>query len=304
MKNNVFELDDTTWLQKTGTAMGTSVACVYATIYYSQHEELSILTDEHNAFGINFYRRFIDDALILQRSGEHPERYQQLRTTMNSFGELGRRLEWTSDPPSKTVNFLDLTIHIGNDGRITTKTFQKAMNLFLYIPPISSHPKSVITSLIFGQLRRFWLQNSLRDDYVQCASAFFNHLIARGHDDLTLQELFRLSAARLDKTLTPKSAIRPELTRDAPVFLHMEFHPQQLDRLTVQNLYRGICSTPFHATVNTENQRTGIGRLTIALSRPKNLRDRLCRTKMVQPENDHVSDYIDRLRFPLTTVPE
>jgi hypothetical protein len=186
---------------------------------------------------------------------------------------------------------------VGDGGRITTKTFQKAMNLFLYIPPFSSHPKSVITSLIFGQLRRFWLQNSLREDYVQCASAFFNHLIARGHDSITIQELFRLSAARLDQKLTPKPATLPGLTLDAPVFLHMEYHPQQIERLTVQQLYREICLTPFHATVNTENQPTGIRRLTIALSRPKNFRNRLCRTKMVQPENDHVSDYIDRLRF-------
>ena len=43
MTNNVFQLDDTYWLQLTGTAMGTSVACMVATIYFSYHEETRIL---------------------------------------------------------------------------------------------------------------------------------------------------------------------------------------------------------------------------------------------------------------------
>jgi hypothetical protein len=136
------------------------------------------------------------------RCRDRPERYQRLHKTMNSFGEPGHRLEWTSEPPSRTVDFLDLTIHIGDDGRITTKTFQKEMNLFLYIPPISSHAPSVLQGLIYGQLRRFWLQNSRTDDYVHCASAFYNHLLARGHDSNNIQRLFLLACSRLDHPTT------------------------------------------------------------------------------------------------------
>jgi hypothetical protein len=294
MTTNVFDLDDTTWLQLTGTAMGTSAACVYATIYYSEHEELAILNTEHNDLGIIFYRRFIDDAFIVQLSRGRPDRYNLLQQTMNSFGEDGHRLEWTSEPPSMQVDFLDLTILIGNDRRICTKTFQKEMNLFLYIPPISSHSPSVLNGLIFGQLRRFWLQNTLTSDFIRCAHAFYNHLLARGHDSVNIQRLFLLAAARLDHPMTLTPAKRLDATTERPVFLHVEYHPRQIERLEIQKVYGELCAGTFRETTNKENISTGIGRLIIAYSRPPNFRDLLCRTKMVQAENERVSDHIYR----------
>jgi hypothetical protein len=300
MTSNVFDLDDTTWLQCTGTAMGTSAACVYATIYYSQHEELAILNTEQNDLGIIFYRRFIDDAFLLMLTRDRADRYGLLQKTMNSFGEDGHRLEWTSDSPSKTVNFLDLTITIGDDRRIWTKTYQKPMNLFLYIPPISSHAPSVLQGLIIGQLRRFWLQNSRRSDYIHCTHAFYHHLLARGHDSITIHHLFLLAAERLDRysTLTPATTLGP--TTETQVFLHTEYHPRQIERLAIQQAFREICARPFSVTTNEREIPTGIGRLTIAYSRPPNLRNILCSTKMVQPENERVSDHIRRRTVPAT----
>ena len=43
----------------------------------------------------------------------------------------------------KNVDFLDLTITI-KDGKVMTKTFQKAMNLYLYIPSQSVHPDGMM----------------------------------------------------------------------------------------------------------------------------------------------------------------
>jgi hypothetical protein len=43
MTNNIFQFDNCLLHQQNGTAVGTSVACLYATIYYSDHEETHIL---------------------------------------------------------------------------------------------------------------------------------------------------------------------------------------------------------------------------------------------------------------------
>ena len=61
MTNNVFQFDDCWYHQTNGTAMGTSVACIYATIYFSYHEETKLLPTHQSS--LLYYRRFIDDVL-------------------------------------------------------------------------------------------------------------------------------------------------------------------------------------------------------------------------------------------------
>lgn len=43
MKFNVFTFGNRFFLQENGTTMGTNVACIYATIYYSYHKETQLI---------------------------------------------------------------------------------------------------------------------------------------------------------------------------------------------------------------------------------------------------------------------
>ena len=61
MNRNLFQFDDTFWLQLDGTAMGTPTACLHATISYGVHERNKILP-AFNTF-LSFYKRFIDDVI-------------------------------------------------------------------------------------------------------------------------------------------------------------------------------------------------------------------------------------------------
>ena len=148
MYNNVFTFGNRYWLQIQGTAMGTSCACMYANIYYSYHEETT-LTNNHKLW---FWRRLIDDGFgIIDNS--NPEYFHQHMRDMNNFGPPGARLEWECDiGPTKSINFLDLQVSIELDGSITTSTYQKPMNLYLYRPPCSAQPPSVLYGLIFCTL--------------------------------------------------------------------------------------------------------------------------------------------------------
>ena len=60
-------------------------------------------------------------------------------------------LEWEFEDQPKKVNFLDLNISIENE-RMTTNTYQKAMNLYQYLSPMSNHQPGMIKDIIYGTL--------------------------------------------------------------------------------------------------------------------------------------------------------
>ena len=49
-------------------------------------------------------------------------------------------LEWIFEERSKKVNYMDMTISI-HESRIVTSLYEKAMNLYMYIPPILPTPQ-------------------------------------------------------------------------------------------------------------------------------------------------------------------
>ncbi|MFN9978937.1 MAG: hypothetical protein ACK53Y_03430, partial [bacterium] len=55
---------------------------------------------------------------------------------------------------------------------IQTKTFQKQLNLYLYIPPLSRIPSSCFKGLITGKLLRYWNQNSSQNDFITITNKY------------------------------------------------------------------------------------------------------------------------------------
>jgi len=65
MESNVFDFDDITCHQKNGTAMGTSVACVFVTLCCAPHEETRLCNPAAN-HGMLLCVCFIDDVFLMQ----------------------------------------------------------------------------------------------------------------------------------------------------------------------------------------------------------------------------------------------
>ena len=170
MSNNVFSFGDTHWLQKEGIAMGTSVAVMFANIYCAYRERTVILPKFRN--NIVYYKRYVDDVFSLWR--DTPDyTWEDLRATLPQG-----ILKWTVERPSTTVDFLDVTININKKtGKIVTKSYQKPMNLHLYLPSASAHPPGSYKGLIIGTLRRYWLQNTKTTNYRELVTIFASRLI-------------------------------------------------------------------------------------------------------------------------------
>ena len=126
MTNNIFVFGDLYFLQLLGTAMGTSAACMWATIYYGIHENNSLLPTHNN--NLLLLRRFIDDMIVVWVGSEQD--WLKFKNNVNNFGIL----KWDFKDPSTSLNFLDLTINIKSN-KISTKPYQKGMNLYQYIHP-------------------------------------------------------------------------------------------------------------------------------------------------------------------------
>lgn len=135
MNNCIFMFGDTYWIQREGTAMGTPCACIYAILFFAYFERTILLRKYR--LNLLFYKRQIDDILgIWVDTPGQCNQWENFKSDLNSVCNL----DWTTTSLSKKVDSLDLTIQIDQQGCISTKTFQKSMNLFLYIPPHSAHP--------------------------------------------------------------------------------------------------------------------------------------------------------------------
>ena len=266
MKNNIFQFGDTTWRQLRGTAMGTSTAVNYANLYVGFLE----ISGLYNKFTNNllFYKRFIDDGFGIWIDQPTGWTFNDFMQHFNQWGSL----RWTTDGLTNSVVFLDLTITIQPHTRkLIYKTYQKEMNLYLYIPPTSAHPAGVLRSLIFGRLRSYWNQNTYQSDFLRMATLLGQRLMARGYSKAQLMPTFLEAIQCLtteQNNIVPANHAAVEPTTEAnPIFFHLPFHPRGIQRTTIRHLYN-----------ETLGPILPDRRLTVALSRPRNIRDRLSST--------------------------
>ena len=114
-------------------------------LVYTPHERNSVLP--RHSTNLLYYQRFIDNIFgIWVGTDDEWTLFQQQELPLG-------QLQWeTSLLTTDSIAFLDLEISIASS-ELKTKTFQKACNLFLYIPPHSAHPPGVLKSVIYGNLR-------------------------------------------------------------------------------------------------------------------------------------------------------
>ena len=112
MRNNLFEWGDLYFLQLTGTAMGTSAACMWATIYFAINEMTTLIPGYNQSLII--LKLFINDIFGIWICDD-PDKWLCFKKDVNNFGIL----TWELNELSTSVNFLDLNINIDRN-RITS----------------------------------------------------------------------------------------------------------------------------------------------------------------------------------------
>ncbi|KAL7548490.1 hypothetical protein ACHAWF_011773, partial [Thalassiosira exigua] len=157
MNNNIFEWGNCYFLQLFRTAMGTSAACIWATIYFAIHEIDKLLPN---------YGGFFPSLNGSSMTFWNLATWNRFKNDTNDFGVLRCKF----DEPSTSVVFLDLNIRIERNA-IKTSTYQKPINLYQYIPPSSAHPPGMMRGIMF-----FFADEKLKKASKQQATRL------RGHD--------------------------------------------------------------------------------------------------------------------------
>jgi hypothetical protein len=276
MKNNVFRFGDTHWLQTSGTAMGTPPAPPYATLFYAIHENILLEEFKENLL---FYRRYIDDVfgVWINSSLQDDIRWNLFKQRMNYSG-----LTWEVGDRKNRVDFMDLTIEI-KDNRLTTTLYQKAMNLYLYIPPHSAHPPGVLTGHIYGNIFRIQRLYSEETDRQNLKREFYQRLIVRGYKPSDIKPLFAKAESNAKKQKTVANN-----TRDN-TFLHLPYHPNNPRSHEIQQIWQDSMIQPQQQ--QHLRYLTGTSRLLIAYSRPQNLGNLLSSRNLCTINGPAVSSY-------------
>ena len=297
MTHNVFRFGDTNWIQHSGTAMGAPPAPMYATLYFAIREERIVpLFPE-----LLFYRRFIDDGFGIWIPSPHSDsvtdtaRFENFQQKFRRWG----RLDWTFSLRSTSVDFLDVTISLTSDFRIETSLFEKALNLYLYLPPHSAHPPGVLMGLILGMVLRIHRLTLCPLQRQTALRNFYRRLRARGYLPQALNPIFERAVLRASQRIAPSD---PGPLQPPPMFYHVPFHPCDPPSREIQRVFRRCLLEPsgeprLPELRSASNQPFGAERLVVAYSRPRNLGNHLARRRL-NPLGTPVSSFLASGRPP------
>jgi hypothetical protein len=178
-----------------------------------------------------------------------------------------------------------MTISIQNR-TISTKTYQKEGNPYLYINPNSAHPLGMIKGVI-GTNKRYFEQNSNKTDFISITKLFFQRLVARGWDPSIEKPIFISAFNKIKTTSTTETTKNsPSSTGRRQLYIHFIYHPLDIPRSQIRKIYEDEIQGTIMQEINSD------AKLAICYSRPRNIQDVLAKAALFEPEGKEVSKYI------------
>ena len=218
LENNYVECKDIegSFLQKIGTAMGTSFSVTYATIFMIWLE--TPIIDEFRKH-IVLYKRYIDDIFLIW-SGSSAELCRFRERFGNANDNI--KLEWQGTPSAENainpakfdqhqhrqVNFLDLYITVVytlGSADFELKVYRKPGTAYAYLPYGSYHAGHVFRGWLKAEMHRLLTHSSSPATWLEECGVFYNHLRNRGYPTRAIDSTFRsINWNQRSKMLEPK----------------------------------------------------------------------------------------------------
>jgi hypothetical protein len=224
--------------------------------------------------------------LALWIDGINDLTYKDLDNNLQQY-----HLHWEVQKPATSLDFLDVSLSLNlTEGKILTKSYQKPMNLHSYITPSSAHSQATFKGLIYGFVRRYWLQNSNPQDYSEMIRTFVTRLRKRNHSLYFIKNTITDAAHHFQTKMpngkifkNPKKKFQKTFGDQISLYYHAEYHPRGVNKSLIQRA--------FKATVD----KLGIyNKMIVCYNRPKNIRDHLMPSKLPNVPGSNPSDLFNR----------
>ena len=171
------------------------------------------------------------------------------------------------------------------------------MNLFLYIPPHSAHPRNSVNSLVYGLMKTYKLQNTRDEDFLNTTKLLFKRLLDRGYEHSNLKEVFLEAMSKLlDEKIMNRKKKDGTDSPETPLIFHLLYNPRDMSCSKIQLVYEEECATQTisaNTFRNFLNRNTGetmkISKMIVAYHKPRNIRDKLVPSKLADIEGKEVS---------------
>lgn len=266
LEYNVFTFDGKYYLQAWGTAIGSRVAPTYACIFMGVLEQMML--QGWTGWVPRIWKRYIDDIFNVWESTE--EELLQFLTFINSFhptikftAEYRTTEEQVTVKPSadsvvqilrvplagkrpKSVDFLDTTVWIDEDGLFQTDLYVKDTDRVTYLSPSSCHPGHITRNIPYSLGYRLKRICSNKEDFDKRKLELSLNLRSRGYTEDILQEAFK----RLEKVTREEALKKVIRNKEQKLVFAVTFDPRlpSISKILKKHYEIGVENPEFQET--------------------------------------------------------
>lgn len=198
LSRNYFLFGQDFYLQKMGVAMGAAFAPDFANLFLGMLEERYIYANNIFSNNILFYKRYIDDCLLVWQGSE-----QLLNSFLLYMNCLHNTIKFNMECDPHKVSFLDTWVIFENNS-IHTSLYVKPTDKNSILHASSFHPSSLKQGLPYSQFLRVRRICSDDNDFQTESEKMYTQFLDRGYGRKTLdQALTKVNQTHMG-TLTSK----------------------------------------------------------------------------------------------------
>ena len=153
--------------------MGTRMAPAYANFFMSDLVEKLLAQFPLKPY---LWWRYIDDIFMVWTHGE-----DKLEDFINHINSLHSTIKFTHEFSKSHISFLDVTVSLDNNNKISKDLFVKWTDIHQYLLHISCHPSHIKKSIPFSLASRIRRICSTTEKFKQRTNELLEFLCKRGH---------------------------------------------------------------------------------------------------------------------------